>query len=177
MTANPRDPVANGERGEGFATLGDRLLRGFSALAAACLLALALLQFGIIAGRMLTPLDYLWMQEAVVYLHAATVVLAIAWTFRRDRHVRVDVVSERLTPALQKWLTVVFCILAACASLWLLYLCVPYAASSWAIGEGSREVGGLPGIFIIKSLLPLLALLLTIAIVLRLRAFWQDEDR
>jgi TRAP-type mannitol/chloroaromatic compound transport system permease small subunit len=37
---------------------------------------------------------------------------------------------------------------------------LPYVARSWAIFEGSRESGGLPFVYLLKTLIPLFALLL-----------------
>ena len=34
-----------------------------------------------------------------------------------------------------------------------------YVAASWAVWEGSRAAGGLPGLFLVKSLIPLAAVL------------------
>ena len=43
------------------------------------------------------------------------------------------------------------------AVIWLLW---PYASRAWAIGEGSRETGGIPFVFLLKSSIPLLAALM-----------------
>jgi TRAP-type mannitol/chloroaromatic compound transport system permease small subunit len=37
---------------------------------------------------------------------------------------------------------------------------LPYVARSWAIFEGSRETSGLPFVYLLKTLIPLFALLL-----------------
>ena len=42
----------------------------------------------------------------------------------------------------------------------VMVLSVPYVARSWAILEGSRETSGLPALFLLKTLIPLFALLL-----------------
>jgi TRAP-type mannitol/chloroaromatic compound transport system permease small subunit len=39
-------------------------------------------------------------------------------------------------------------------------LSVPYVARSWAILEGSRETSGLPFVYLLKTLIPLFAVLL-----------------
>jgi TRAP-type mannitol/chloroaromatic compound transport system permease small subunit len=39
-------------------------------------------------------------------------------------------------------------------------LSLPYVARSWAIFEGSRETSGLPFVYLLKTLIPLFALLL-----------------
>ena len=42
----------------------------------------------------------------------------------------------------------------------ILVFSLPYVASSWRVLEGSSEVGGIPGLFLLKSLIPLTAALL-----------------
>jgi TRAP-type mannitol/chloroaromatic compound transport system permease small subunit len=42
----------------------------------------------------------------------------------------------------------------------LAYFSVPYVARSWAILERSRETSGLPFVYLLKTLIPVFALLL-----------------
>ncbi len=42
----------------------------------------------------------------------------------------------------------------------VLWFSLPYAARSWAIFEGSREVSGIPAVFLLKALIPLFALMM-----------------
>ena len=42
-------------------------------------------------------------------------------------------------------------------TLTLVWLSVPYAVRSWAILERSQEVGGLPLVFVLKTLIPVFA--------------------
>ena len=44
----------------------------------------------------------------------------------------------------------------------LVWLSVPYVARSWAILERSRETSGLPLVFLLKTLIPLFALLMAL---------------
>jgi TRAP-type mannitol/chloroaromatic compound transport system permease small subunit len=44
----------------------------------------------------------------------------------------------------------------------LVWLSVPYAARSWAIFEHSQEASGLPLVFMLKTLIPLFALLMAL---------------
>ena len=47
-----------------------------------------------------------------------------------------------------------------------------YVATSWALREGSRDPGGLPGWFLLKALIPLSAALLFVqGLALTVRAF------
>src|SRR5690606_31030977 len=46
--------------------------------------------FVIVVLRYAFDLGYIWMQEGVVWLHAAAFMLAAAYTLKHDEHVRVD---------------------------------------------------------------------------------------
>lgn len=101
------------------------------------------------------------LQEAVVYLHAAFFMLGLAWTLQQDKHVRVDVFLQKFPPRGRAWVELlggIFLLLPVCAL--ILLSSWHYVGSSWQIFEGSREAGGLPGVFLLKTLIPLVAVLL-----------------
>ena len=45
----------------------------------------------------------------------------------------------------------------------LLWFSLPYVRRSWAILETSRETSGIPALFLLKTLIPLFALLMALA--------------
>jgi TRAP-type mannitol/chloroaromatic compound transport system permease small subunit len=127
------------------------------------LLAIALvgLVFALVVARYALGIGSVAAQEAVLWLHASVFLLGLAYALKHGSHVRVDVFSQRWTPRTRAWLEFAgmvlllmpFCLLMAGMS-W------DYVAASWAVKEGSRDPGGLPGWYLLKSLLPLSALLL-----------------
>lgn len=103
------------------------------------------------------------LQESAIYMHAAVFLLGAAYTLKHDGHVRVDIFYRRLSPTAQAWVnclgTIVF--------LWPLCGFIGFAswdfvAASWRIREVSPEPGGLPALFVLKSLIPLFAALLAL---------------
>ena len=106
------------------------------------------------------------LQEAGVWLHATAFLLAAAWTLKNNGHVRVDVFYQRLSPRRQAWVEI------AGGCLFLLPLCVfliigswRYVTASWAVWESPSEPGGLSGLFLLKSMIPLAALSLLLQAV------------
>jgi TRAP-type mannitol/chloroaromatic compound transport system permease small subunit len=103
------------------------------------------------------------MQESVSYMHALVFMLGAAYTLGRDGHVRVDIFYRRLGPRGQAWVNLlgtVLLLLPVC-----LYIALDsweYVTSSWAVLEGSREAGGLPGVFLLKTLLLVMPVLLVL---------------
>ena len=76
-----------------------KLITGIGHLSLLFLILGVVIQFGIVLARYVFGLNFLWLQEAVGYLHALTILLAFAWTLTVDKHVRIDVVSERWSTA------------------------------------------------------------------------------
>ncbi len=106
-------------------------------------------------------LGWIWLQESVTYLHAAVFMLAAAWTLQVDGHVRVDIFYREAAPA-RKALVNLFgsLLLLLPFCLFLLIIGWDYVAASWRLLEGSREAGGVPAVYLLKTLILLLPALL-----------------
>lgn len=129
--------------------------------------------FVVVVLRYVFGLGWIWMQEAVMWMHAALFMLASAYTLNRDAHVRVDVFYARMTPrgkALVNACGTVLFLLPMAA--FLAVESFEYVQVSWAIREGSREAGGLPYPFVplLKTLIPLTAVTLMLQGVAQLLA-------
>lgn len=129
--------------------------------------------FVVVVLRYAFGLGWIWMQEAVMWMHAALFMLAAAYTLSRDEHVRVDVFYARMTPrrkALVNALGTVLFLLPMAAFIALESL--EYVQVSWSIREGSRDAGGLPYPFVplLKTLIPLTAVTLILQGVAQLLA-------
>ncbi len=99
-------------------------------------------------------LGWIGLQESVVYMHALLFMLGAAYTLRRDGHVRVDIVYQRLNPRGRAWVDLVGCwclLIPVC--LFIGWIGWDYVAASWSVHESSREAGGLPAVFLLKSVI------------------------
>jgi TRAP-type mannitol/chloroaromatic compound transport system permease small subunit len=134
-------------------------------------LGLALVGFLIVVLRYAFDTGFIWMQESLTWMHALVFMIGAAYTLKHDEHVRVDVVYRGL-PVRRRALidltgTLLF-LLPFC--LYVLYESLPYVEGSWRIAERSREAGGLPALYLLKAVMPVMAVLLAIqgvAVVLR----------
>jgi TRAP-type mannitol/chloroaromatic compound transport system permease small subunit len=149
-----------------FTTLGDRIDRLNTAIGRAaswCALGVVLIGFAVVLLRYVLGLGSIWLQESILYAHAALFLLAAAWTLKEGGHVRVDVFYADASPRAKAWIDLLgalFLLLPfACAILWF---SLPYVGRSWAILERSRESSGLPLVFLLKTLIPVFALLLAL---------------
>lgn len=141
----------------------DRLVSGIGRVAAWLILAVVLLQFALVVARYLFGLGSIWLSETVIYAHAAVFMLAAAWTLRAEGHVRVDIFYGEASKRTKALIDLVGAILLLLPFLLvLLWLSVPYAARSWAILEHSQEASGLPLVFVLRTLIPVFAVLMTL---------------
>jgi len=136
-------------------------------------LAMVLLTFLVVVLRYGFNLGWIWMQESVTYLHAAVFMVAAAWALQEDGHVRVDIFyrggSERYK-ALVNLLGAVLFLVPFCV--FMLMVGWEYVFTSWKLLEGSREAGGIPLVYLLKSLILVLpALLLVQSLFLMLRSW------
>jgi TRAP-type mannitol/chloroaromatic compound transport system permease small subunit len=133
---------------------------------------LVLVQFSVVVLRYAYGSSFIWMQEGVVYLHAALFMLAIGYAYLHDGHVRVDVLYADWSPrakALADLLGITIAVLPFCAL--VIWACWSYVSISWRLREGPMSVGGLPFLFVLKSLIPAMAVLLGLqAVAIGLRA-------
>ena len=126
-------------------------------------LVIVLLQFALVVARYLFGLGSIWLTETVVYGHAALLMLAAAWTLRAGGHVRVDVFYAEAKPRTKAMVDLAgTALLLLPFAAVLVWLAVPYAARSWAILERSQESSGLPLVFVLKTLIPLFAVLMAL---------------
>lgn len=103
----------------------------------------------------------IFLQESVMYLHGLFFMLALAFGVAQDSHVRVDIVYSQLTAKRQQLINLVgHCAFLLPMALLILTTSLPYVNASWRVLEGSSEVGGIPAVFILKTLLPISAVLL-----------------
>jgi TRAP-type mannitol/chloroaromatic compound transport system permease small subunit len=124
-------------------------------------LVMTLLTFSVVILRYGFNLGWIWLQESVTYLHATIFMVAAAWTFQTDDHVRVDIFYRDRSPRYRNMVNLAGTVLLLVTlSLFLLIIAWDYVAVSWASHEGSREAGGLPLVWLLKSLMLVLPLLL-----------------
>ena len=117
-------------------------------------LLMTLLAFGIVVLRYGFNLGWIWLQESVTYLHALVFMVAAAWAFQTDDHVRVDIFYRARSERYRNWVDLVgTLVLLLPFCLFLLVIGWDYVAASWANREASREAGGLPLVWLLKSLI------------------------
>jgi TRAP-type mannitol/chloroaromatic compound transport system permease small subunit len=124
-------------------------------------LGMVLVTFLVVVARYAFGAGSIALQESVTWMHAAVFMLGAAYTLKHDEHVRVDLFHRGWSARTKAGVEVIgVLVLLVPTSALLLWLGWDHAAAAWRIGEGSREAGGLPGVYLLKSLVPLGAALL-----------------
>jgi len=118
-------------------------------------------------------------QESVTYMHAVVFMLGAGYTLKQGGHVRVDIFYRDMQPRSRAWVNCIggilfllpFCIFVVMVS-------ASFVTESWAMREGSPDPGGIHGVFLLKTLIPLMAFNLILqgsAEVLRNLAFLIED--
>lgn len=115
----------------------------------------------IVLLRYLFNIGYIGLQESVMYVNSALFAFGATYTLKVQGHVRVDFFYNRLTrkaQALVDMFGAVFFL--GVTGVFIIWTSWDYVALSWSSLEGSPESSGLPFVFLLKTLIPVLAGLL-----------------
>jgi TRAP-type mannitol/chloroaromatic compound transport system permease small subunit len=114
--------------------------------------AIVVTAFTVAMLRYLFNIGWVWMQESYVWMHGIVFMVAAGYTLLHDGHVRVDILYRGASERFKAWVDLLgslFLLLPGLAIVW--YAAYPYVLTSWIRLEQSREAGGLPGIFLLKT--------------------------
>jgi TRAP-type mannitol/chloroaromatic compound transport system permease small subunit len=126
-------------------------------------LAMMVITCLIVVARYIFNLGSIALQETVMYMHGMVFMLGIGYTLKHQGHVRVDIFYEKL-PIRKKALIDLFgsLVFLLPIGMFIFLASINYVSFSWSLGESSAQPGGLPGVFLLKTLIPLMALLLVL---------------
>ncbi|WP_404380501.1 TRAP transporter small permease subunit [Caenispirillum salinarum] len=121
-----------------------------------------------VALRYIFNMGSIQLEELQWHIYAVGFILGLSYCLVEDRHVRVDVVAERLRPKTRAWIEMLGLVLLLLPFLTtILIQSVPYIWSSFIQSETSAAPGGLPYRWILKSFMFWGFLLLIIAALAR----------
>ncbi len=109
------------------------------------------------------------LEELQWHIAGAGWLLGLAYTLVSDDHVRVDVLHERFSLKTQGWIELIGILVLLLPFLVIaIWEMVPYALSSYQVGETSPAPAGLDQRWILKSIVAISFLLIALAAVSRL---------
>lgn len=115
----------------------------------------------IVIMRYLFNIGSVALQESLLYMHSLIFLMGAAWTLQKDGHVRVDIFYRPLSAKGKAWvngLGTLLLLIPTC--IFLFWISWQYVASSWSYFEGSRESGGIDAVFLLKTLLLVMPVLM-----------------
>lgn len=137
---------------DAFTDLCGRLLSWLVLLMAVLTTCVVVLRYGFDIGSIAT-------QETVTYMHGSVFMLGAAYALKEGAHVRVDIFYRYFSARTRAWVDslggIVF-LLPLCA--FILASSWGYVSESWGMRESSAEPGGIPAVFLLKTLIPLMAI-------------------
>jgi TRAP-type mannitol/chloroaromatic compound transport system permease small subunit len=108
--------------------------------------------FAVVAERYLFSTTRIWMQDLYVWLNGAMFTAVAGFALLRDDHVRVDIFyrpASHKRKALADLLGVLLFLFPFMAV--VLIYSLPFVERSWRFMENSANVGGMPGLYVLKS--------------------------
>ena len=142
-----------------FIALIDSYTEGCGRLLAWLCLSMTLVTASVVFLRYGFGIGSVAAQESITYMHAMLFMLAAAFALKRNAHVRVDIFYRGFSPRARAWVNslgaIVFLLpftVFIFASSW------HFVIESWLVLESSQDPGGIPAVFLLKSLIPLMAI-------------------
>ena len=126
-------------------------------------LFMVLVTFTVVVLRYGLSIGSIAAQESVTYMHAMVFLVGASYTLKHNGHVRVDIFYRKMSAQRQAWVDLlgsVFLLLPVCG--FIFWASWDYVMTSWSFKEGSPEAGGIPAVYLLKTLLLIMPALMVI---------------
>jgi len=134
-------------------------------------LLIVLVTFIVVVLRYLFDIGSIALQESITYMHAFVFMLGAAYTLKHDGHVRVDIFYRKMSAVKKAWVDLLGTLLLLFpVCLFIFISSWDYVTTSWSMFEQSGEAGGLAYVYILKTallIMPVLLMLQGTAMVLK----------
>jgi TRAP-type mannitol/chloroaromatic compound transport system permease small subunit len=141
-----------------FVRIADAVNRLIGKGAAWLILATVLVCAGVALSRYLLGFGRIWLQELYVVCFAVSFMLIAAYAYQTDSHIRIEVLHQRWSARARAWVEIAGCVLFLVPWLLLvLWSSLPFVRLSWLVREPSAQPGGLPGLYLVKTVIPVFA--------------------
>ena len=122
---------------------------------------MVVITFIVVVLRYAFDIGWIALQESVLYMHAMVFMLGAAYTLKHNGHVRVDILYQRCSDKTKAWIDCLGTLLLLMpVTGFIIWSSWEYVSDSWAVEEGSRNSGGLPGVYLLKTTILFMAGLL-----------------
>jgi TRAP-type mannitol/chloroaromatic compound transport system permease small subunit len=113
---------------------------------------MVLVVFTVVVMRYGFSIGFIWMQEAYVWLHSFIFMLGSGFTYFMNEHVRIDIFYRDASEKYKAIVDLIGNILLLAPFLYIIWkYSYPFVYRSFLMNEVSREAGGMPALFVLKS--------------------------
>ena len=146
-----------------------------------CAVLMVVMTFYIVLTRYVFNTGTIAIQESIIYFNALLFLLTTAYTLKQDGHVRVDIFYGPASPRYKAWANMLGGLLLLLpVSVFLLWVSWDYVVEAWRIRETSPVAGGIPYVYLLKTLIvvmPILVILQGLTEILRNFLFLFFEEQ
>lgn len=115
-------------------------------------LAIVLVCFTVVIQRYVFAVSFVWMQDLYVWLNGAMFTAVAGFALMRNDHVRVDIFYRPASTERKAAVDLLGVVLFLLPFSWVVWTYGwEFVARSWRLHEGSGNVGGMPGLYILKA--------------------------
>jgi TRAP-type mannitol/chloroaromatic compound transport system permease small subunit len=108
--------------------------------------------FTVVVLRYGFSIGFIWMQEVYVWLHSFIFMLGSGFTYLANEHVRIDVFYREASEKYKAWVNLIGNVFLLSPFLYIIWVySYPFVYRSFLMNEVSREAGGMPALYILKS--------------------------
>ena len=135
-------------------------------LCALFVFSMVIVVFTVVVLRYGFNIGFIWMQEVYVWLHSFVFMLGAGFTYLANEHVRIDVFYREASKKYKATVDLFGNIFLLLPFLYIIWnYSYPFVYRSFLMGEVSREAGGMPALYILKSAILLFCLVLFLQLV------------
>lgn len=135
--------------------------------------------FWVVVERYVFQNTRLWMQDLYPWLNGVMFTAVAGYALYRNDHVRVDIFyrpASNRRKAMLDLLGVAIFLMPFAAVVWI--YSYTFVARSWGLMEGSANIGGMPGLFVVKGFILVFAALLALqGVAMAIRSVLVLNDR
>ena len=102
------------------------------------------------------------LQESVTYVNALIFTLGAAYTLKEKGHVRVDIFYSRLTERYKAVDLIGTLLFLMPSAVFIIWMSQGYISVSWRVRESSADPSGMPFVYLLKTTIFVLAVLLIV---------------
>ena len=128
--------------------------------------SMVIVVFTVVVLRYGFNIGFIWMQEVYVWLHSFVFMLGAGFTYLANEHVRIDVFYRDASKKYKATVDLIGNVVLLLPFLYIIWkYSYPFVYRSFLMNEVSREAGGMPALYILKSAILWFCLVLFLQVI------------